>query len=117
MRTIPSLIAAALVVASSAIVFGQANAPAGAPAPVLPAEFGTQTGQRIRVTRVAGDLVHPWSIAFADEKTILVTEQPGPCPKCKMQLSPSKAPPSTKPVQHDAAKDHAGHRQHGHGGH
>ncbi len=43
-----------VVAASSTIVFGQANAPAGAPAPPLPAEFGTQTGQRIRVTRVAG---------------------------------------------------------------
>jgi glucose/arabinose dehydrogenase len=46
-------------------------------APTLPAEFGTQTGQRIRVTQVASGLVHPWSIAFVDSRTMLVTEQPG----------------------------------------
>ena len=77
MRTIPSLVAAALVVASPPIVFSQGNAPAGPPAPTLPAEMGTRSGQRIRVTQVAGGLVHPWSIAFAGANTMLVTEQPG----------------------------------------
>ena len=44
---------------------GQAVAP-----PTLPAEFNTQTGQRIRVTMVAGGLFHPWSIVFPDARTI-----------------------------------------------
>ena len=48
-----------------------------APAPTLPAEFDTQTGQRIRVTMVAGGLFHPWSLAFADARTILVNERNG----------------------------------------
>ena len=77
MRTIQSVVASALVIASSAVVFSQGPAPAGPAAPSLPAEMGTQTGQRIRVTRVAGGLVHPWSIAFAGANTMLVTEQPG----------------------------------------
>jgi len=47
------------------------------PATQPPAEFNTQTGQRIRVSTVATGLVHPWSIAFADANTMLVTEQPG----------------------------------------
>jgi glucose/arabinose dehydrogenase len=37
----------------------------------------TQTGQKIRVTAIVTGLVHPWSIAFPDEHTMLVTEQPG----------------------------------------
>ena len=45
--------------------------------PVEPKEFGTATGQRIRVVPVATGLVHPWSIAFPDARTILITEQPG----------------------------------------
>jgi aldose sugar dehydrogenase len=47
------------------------------PPPKLPAEFATQTGQRIRVTQVAGGLFHPWSLAFADARTILVNERNG----------------------------------------
>jgi glucose/arabinose dehydrogenase len=72
-------IAAALVISSSAMLAqrGQGPAPAGPPALQPPAEFATQTGQRIRVSAVATGLVHPWSIAFPDDKTILVTEQPG----------------------------------------
>ena len=50
---------------------------AAAPAPTLPAEFNTQTGQRIRVTMVAGGLFHPWSIVFPDARTILVAERNG----------------------------------------
>jgi aldose sugar dehydrogenase len=42
-----------------------------------PSEYTTQSGQRIRVTRVATGLVHPWSIAFVDARTMLITEQPG----------------------------------------
>jgi glucose/arabinose dehydrogenase len=47
---------------------------AAAPPPV---EFDTATGQRIRVRTVAAGLVHPWSIAFPDARTLLVTERPG----------------------------------------
>ena len=72
-----TFIVVAALFASSTMVFSQGGQPAGPPAPTLPVEIGTQTGQRIRVTRVAGGLVHPWSIAFADAKTMLVTEQPG----------------------------------------
>jgi glucose/arabinose dehydrogenase len=75
MRNLLSLVAAALV-ASSTVVFSQRGQLAP-PAPALPAAFGTQTGQQIRVTRVAGGLVHPWSIAFTDATTMIVTEQPG----------------------------------------
>ncbi len=77
MRRIQLLLAAVLVASSTGLLGqGGPQAPA-APALQTPAEYGTQTGQRIRVTRVAGGLVHPWSIAFADAKTMLVTEQPG----------------------------------------
>jgi len=47
------------------------------PPPTLPAEFNTQTGQRIRVTMVAGGLFHPWSIVFPDARTILIAEKNG----------------------------------------
>jgi glucose/arabinose dehydrogenase len=76
MRTITSLIAVALA-ASPVVVFSQGGPPAAQPAWTLPAEFGTQTGQRIRVTRIAAGLLHPWSIAFSDSRTMLITEQPG----------------------------------------
>src|SRR5688572_16915131 len=39
--------------------------------------FDTDTGQRITVTEVAGGLVHPFSLAFPDASTMLVTERPG----------------------------------------
>jgi glucose/arabinose dehydrogenase len=76
MRRISSLVVVLTLTAASAVVIGQGN-PAPAPALTAPVELGTQTGQRLRVTPVARGLVHPWSIAFADAKTILVTEQPG----------------------------------------
>jgi aldose sugar dehydrogenase len=78
-RTVRLFIAAALI-ASSTSMWAQtapAAAPAAAPTAQSPAEFATSTGQRIRVTRVVTGLVHPWSIAFADANTMLVTEQPG----------------------------------------
>ena len=76
MRRILSLVVVLTLTAATTAVIGQGN-PAPAPALTAPVELGTQTGQRIRVTPVARGLVHPWSIAFADAKTILVTEQPG----------------------------------------
>jgi glucose/arabinose dehydrogenase len=39
--------------------------------------FDVAGGQRIKVTGVVGGLVHPWSMAFPDAQTILVTERPG----------------------------------------
>ena len=72
--------ASTLIAAIALIVSAGSAAAQPAPAqPTLtpPAEFNTQTGQRIRVTAVATGLVHPWSIAFTDAKTMLVTEQPG----------------------------------------
>jgi len=78
MRRQPQFLVAAFVIASSAAIFSQAGPPAaGPPALQPPAEFGTRTGQRIRVTAVATGLLHPWSLAFPDAKTMLVTEQSG----------------------------------------
>src|SRR5690349_456808 len=39
--------------------------------------FNTATGQRIKVTEIAGGLVHPYSLAFPDARTILVAERSG----------------------------------------
>ena len=70
-----SWVVALLVAAGAASALrAQGQAP---PPPNLPAEFATQTGQRIRVTQVVGGLVHPWSLAFADARTILVNERNG----------------------------------------
>jgi glucose/arabinose dehydrogenase len=73
-RPVTSIVAVILLV-SAATAVAQRGQPAP-PAAALPAELGTQTGQRIKVTQVASGLVHPWSLAFADAKTMLVTEQP-----------------------------------------
>ena len=69
-------------IAGALLVVASVTAQSGAPAPAAttsPASqvFDTQTGQKIRVTTVAGGLVHPWSIAFPDARTMLVTERPG----------------------------------------
>ena len=66
---------ALLAVVSMSAQTGPA-APGPTTAPVSQS-FDTQTGQRIRVTTVAGGLVHPWSIALPDTRTMLVTERPG----------------------------------------
>ena len=39
--------------------------------------FDVAGGQRIKVTGIAGGLAHPWSLAFPDTRTMLVTERPG----------------------------------------
>jgi len=75
LRTTVSWAVAALVVTLVARVL-VAQAPGPAPS-ILPAEFNTQTGQKIRVTMVAGGLFHPWSLAFPDARTILVAERNG----------------------------------------
>src|SRR5687767_11707916 len=74
-RTVTSIVTVILFV-SAATAVAQRGQPTP-PAPALPAELGTQSGQRIKVTEVASGLVHPWSVAFVDAKTMLVTEQPG----------------------------------------
>ena len=74
-RTLLPIAGALLLVAS---VAAQSGAPApAATTPSASQVFDTQTGQKIRVTTVTGGLVHPWSIAFPDARTILVTERPG----------------------------------------
>jgi glucose/arabinose dehydrogenase len=75
-RSTVSWIATALIATCAGAVIAQG--PGQAPSvPNLPAEFNTQTGQRIKVTLVAGGLFHPWSLAFADARTILVGERNG----------------------------------------
>ena len=70
--------------------------------------FATGTGQRIRVTRVAGGLVHPYSLAFPDAHTILVSERSGRLriikdgvllskPAWEAPPLPPGAPPSNNP--------------------
>ena len=39
--------------------------------------FDVAGGQRIKVTGITGGLAHPWSLAFPDTRTMLVTERPG----------------------------------------
>jgi glucose/arabinose dehydrogenase len=65
--------------AAASLVLAQAPAPAPAPsaAKAGPVTLNTATGQRIKVTLVADGLAHPYSIAFPDERTILVSEQTG----------------------------------------
>ncbi len=59
------------------LVFVSAAALAQSLAPGTERVFDTGGGQRIRVVGIAGGLGHPWSLAFADARTILVTERPG----------------------------------------
>ncbi len=70
-----------------------------------PRTFDTETGQRIRVTQIAGGLVHPYSLAFPDEHTILVAERSGslrvikdgrllPKPAWEAPAPPPGSPPS-----------------------
>jgi glucose/arabinose dehydrogenase len=76
---------AILFALSSTLAIGLAAQGAAPPSPINPAiartggsiTLDTQTGQRIAVTAIATGLVHPWSVAFPDARTILVTEQPG----------------------------------------
>jgi glucose/arabinose dehydrogenase len=74
MRLRTSPVVPALLLYASAVYAQPAPA---SPVPATPTEYSTRSGQRIRVTRVASGLVHPWSITFVDAQTMLVTEQPG----------------------------------------
>src|SRR3954471_8024160 len=68
-------LAALLLVPPAVIAQAPPQAPAAAARGPLVAD--TATGQRIRVTQVAGGLVHPYSLAFPDSHTILVAERSG----------------------------------------
>jgi glucose/arabinose dehydrogenase len=50
---------------------------AGRKLPVLPVEFDTAEGQRIRVAAVSKELLYPWSLAFLPDGSILVTQRNG----------------------------------------
>jgi glucose/arabinose dehydrogenase len=97
--------AAALAAALMLPPTGFAQAPATAARAPRPLEFDTATGQRIRVTQVAGGLVHPYSLAFPDARTILVAERSGrlrvikngvllPTPAWEAPAPPPGSPPS-----------------------
>ena len=70
------VVVAVLLLPAAGPLIGQGPG-AAPPPPNLPAEFNTQTGQRIKVSLVAGGLFHPWSLAFPDARTILVGEKNG----------------------------------------
>jgi len=76
-RLISSTAIAAALLAGASLARAQASATQSSVAAAGPVTFNTATGQRITVTLVAGGLVHPYSVAFPDEHTILVSEQPG----------------------------------------
>ena len=76
-RFTPQFAALAALILAQSLITAQGPAPAAPPAPSGPLTFNTESGQRIRVSEVAGGLVHPHSIAFPDADTILVTEKPG----------------------------------------
>ena len=69
MKRIPMLCA----VGAAAALWSSLQVTAQTPAQV----FSTATGQRIRVTEIAGGLVHPYGLAFPDARTILVAERSG----------------------------------------
>jgi glucose/arabinose dehydrogenase len=73
-----------------------------------PLTFDTVTGQRIKVTQVAGGLVHPYSLAFPDAHTMLVAERSGRLriikdgvllvkPAWEAPPAPPGSPPSNNP--------------------
>ncbi len=83
MKMRPAILWTAVLMASMVVPWGlSAQAPAPSAQSTVPAvggslDFDTATGQRIRVVTVATGLAHPWSLAFPDARTILVTERPG----------------------------------------
>ena len=73
-----------------------------------PLTFDTATGQRIKVTEIASGLVHPYSLAFPDANTILVSERAGrlrvmkggvlqPKPAWEAPAPPAGSPPGNNP--------------------
>jgi glucose/arabinose dehydrogenase len=71
-----SLIAAAVSLVLYPSIAAQAP-PAATPTTNGPLVFDTATGQRITVTQIAGGLIHPYSLAFADARTMLIAERSG----------------------------------------
>jgi glucose/arabinose dehydrogenase len=69
--------AAVLGAIQLSVVARQAAAPSAAGAAGEARTFNTSTGQRIRVTTIATGLVHPYSLAFPDARTVLVAERSG----------------------------------------
>jgi glucose/arabinose dehydrogenase len=99
-------LAALLLVPPAVIAQAPPQAPAAAARGPLVAD--TATGQRIRVTQVAGGLVHPYSVAFPDSHTILVAERSGrlriirdgvllPTPAWEAPPAPAGSPPGNNP--------------------
>jgi len=87
-----------------------AQGPAATPPPAAGGmrTFDTDTGQRIKVTEVAGGLVHPYSLAFPDASTMLVAERAGrlriirngvllPTPAWEAAAPPPGSPPPNNP--------------------
>jgi aldose sugar dehydrogenase len=110
--SLPRVAAVAALLLLQSLVLAQGPAKARPPAAPDPAPgrrtFDTATGQRIRVTRVAGGLVHPYGLAFPDARTILVTERAGrlriikggvllPKPAWEAPPAPPGSPPSNNP--------------------
>lgn len=62
---------------TTALAQGRGGPPAPSPLAAGPMTFDTATGQRIKVTELAGGLSHPYSLAFTDARTMLVAEKAG----------------------------------------
>src|SRR4051812_40603932 len=101
-------LAALLALPTAMTAQGPPAAKAGAPPGDAPETFATATGQRIKVTQVAGGLVHPYSLAFPDANTMLVAERSGRLriirdgvlltkPAWEAPPAPAGAPPSNNP--------------------
>jgi len=97
--------ALAALLAVQPFVIAQGQGPAKGPGGPSPYFFDTGTGQRIKVTQIAGGLVHPFGMAFPDAQTILVTERAGrlrvirdgkllPKPAWEAPQPPAGSPPS-----------------------
>ena len=104
-RPLSCVAALAALLAVQPFVIAQGQGPAKGPGGPGPFFFDTATGQRIKVTQVADGLVHPFSMAFPDARTILVTERSGrlrvirdgkllPKPAWEAPEPPAGSPPS-----------------------
>jgi len=98
---------AALLLVPQAVIAQAPPKPAVSAAPG-PLVADTATGQRIKVSLVAGGLVHPFSLAFPDSHTILVAERSGrlriirdgvllATPAWEAPPAPPGSPPSNNP--------------------
>lgn len=107
-RPAPQLAALIALILIQTLALAQGAATTAPPAPAGPRTFDTDTGQRITVTEIARGLVHPFSVAFPDASTILVTEKPGRLRVIKngvLQPAPvwvAPPPAGGKPVANDA---------------